>query len=72
MMLSLAVLGPIYSFAYIEVEIHADGFLTRGTAPDPDTPKNVAGAQWYEVPGIWWNTVERLLGTMSGKLAAHG
>jgi len=32
----------------------------------------VAGAQWYEVPGIWWNTVERLSWTMEGKMAIYG
>ena len=72
MMLSLAVLGPIYSFAYTEVGIHPDGFLARGTASDPDIPKDVAGANCYEVPGIWWNTVERLSWTMLGKPAAYG
>ncbi|MAT45052.1 MAG: hypothetical protein CL609_22190 [Anaerolineaceae bacterium] len=72
MMLSLAVLGPIYSVVYTEVGIHPDGFLARGTAPDPDMPKNVAGANWYEVPGIWWNTVERLSWTMVGKPAVYG
>ena len=72
MMLSLAVLGPIYSFVYTEVGIHPDGFLARGTAADPDIPKDVFGAKWYDVPGIWWNTVERLSWTMLGKPAAHG
>ena len=72
MMLSLATLGPIYSFVYTEVGIHPDGFLARGTASDPDIPKDVAGAKWYEVPGIWWNTVERLSWTMVGKPAAYG
>jgi len=72
MMLSLAVLGPIYSFVYTEVGIHPDGFLARGTASDPDIPMDVAGANWYEVPGIWWNTVERLSWTMLGKPAAYG
>ena len=24
--------------------------------------KYVAGAQWYELPGIWWNTVEKYSG----------
>ena len=71
-MLSLAVLGPVYSFVYTEVGIHPHGFLARGTASDPDIPKDVAGAKWYEVPGILWNTVERLSWTMLGKLAAHG
>jgi hypothetical protein len=72
MMASLAVLGPIYSVVYTEVGIHPDGALARGTAKDPDIPKDVAGAQWFEVPGIWWNTVERLSWTMVGKPAAHG
>jgi len=72
MMLSLVALGPIYSFVYTEVGIHPDGFLARGTASDPDIPKDVAGAKWYEVPGIWWNTVERLSWTMVGKPAAYG
>jgi hypothetical protein len=30
MMLSLAVLGPIYSFVYTEVGIHPDGFWHEG------------------------------------------
>ena len=72
MMLSLAALGPIYSFVYTEVGIHPDGALARGTAPDPDIPKDVANAKWYEVPGIWWNTVERLSWTMVGKPATYG
>ena len=72
MILSLAALGPIYSAVYIEVGIHPEGFLARGTAPDPDIPKGVAGAEWYEVPGIWWNTVERLSWTMLGKPATYG
>jgi hypothetical protein len=72
MMLSLAVLGPIYSVAYTEVGIHPDGFLARGIAPDADIPVGVTGAKWYAVPGIWWNTVERLSWTMLGKPAARG
>jgi hypothetical protein len=72
MLLSLATLGPIYSFAYTEVGIRPDGFLARGTAADPDLPQGVAGAHWSEVPGIWWNTVERLSWTMLGKPAAFG
>jgi hypothetical protein len=71
-MLSLVILGPIYSFVYTEVGIHPDGILARGSAPDSDIPKDVAGAQWYEVPGIWWNTVERLSRTMLGKPVAYG
>ena len=72
MILSLAALGPIYSAVDIDVGIHPEGFLARGTAPDPDIPKGVAGAEWYEVPGIWWNTVERLSWTMLGKPATYG
>ena len=72
MMLSLVAMGPIYSFVYTEVGIHPDGFLARGTSPDPDIPKDVGDAKWYEVPGIWWNTVERLSWTMVGKPAAYG
>jgi hypothetical protein len=72
MMLSLATLGPIYSFVYTEDGIHADGALARATAPDPDVPKDVAGMKRYEVPEIWWNTVERLSWTMVGKPAAYG
>ena len=71
-MASLAVLGPIYSFVYTEVGIYPDGVLARGTAQDPDIPKDMANAKWYEVPGIWWNTVERLSWTMLGKPAANG
>jgi len=72
MMLSLAALGPIYSGVYTEVAIHPGGFLDKVTAPDPDIPTDVAGAKWFEVPGIWWNTVERLSWTMLGKPAAFG
>jgi hypothetical protein len=52
---------------YTWVAINPDGFLARVTAPDPDIPKNVAGANWYEIPGIWWNVVERLNWTLLGK-----
>ena len=72
MILSLVAFGPIYSVVYMEVGIHPDGFIARGTAQDPDIPKSVAGALWIEVPGIWWNTVERLSWTMLGKPAAFG
>ena len=72
MMSSLAVLGPIYSIVYTNVAIHPDGQLAKLTAPDPDIPKGVAGAKWYEVPGIWWNTVERLSWTMLGKQTSFG
>ena len=72
MILSLAVLGPVYSAVYTEVGIHPDGLFAHGIAPDPDIPKGVAGAHWYDVPGIWWDTVERLSWTMLGKPASFG
>jgi hypothetical protein len=72
MMLSLAALGPIYSVVYTYVAIHPDGFLDQVTAPDPDIPTGVAEATWYEVPGIWWNVVERLSWTMLGKPHPYG
>lgn len=72
MMLSLAVLGPVYSVVYTEIGIHPDGILARSAVPDPDIPGDVAGAAWYKVPGIWWHTVERLSWTMLGKPAAFG
>jgi hypothetical protein len=67
MILSLAVLGPIYSVVYTEAGIHPDGVIAKGIAPDPDIPKDVAGAEWVEVPGVWWNRVENLSWTMLGK-----
>ncbi len=72
MMLSLAALGPIYSAVYTGVAIHPDGFLDQVTAPDPDIPTGVAWAKWYEVPGIWWNVVERLSWTMLGRQHSVG
>lgn len=72
MMLSLAAIGPIYSVVYTNVSIHPGGFLDKVTAPDPDIPTNVAGTNWYEVPGIWWNVVERLSWTMLGKSHPYG
>jgi len=72
MMLSLAALGPIYSVVYTDVAIHPGGFLDQVTAPDPNIPTGVAGAEWYEVPGIWWDMVERLSWTMLGKPHPYG
>ena len=72
MMLSLATLGPIYSVVYTVVAVNPDGTLAKMTASDPDIPKNVAGAKWYDVPGIWWGVVERLSWTMLGKPASVG
>jgi hypothetical protein len=67
MMVSLATLGPIYSVVYTAVAINPNGTLAKMTASDPDIPKGVDGAKWYEVPGIWWGVVERLSWTMLGK-----
>ena len=72
MMFSLAVLGPIYSVVYTVVAINPEGTLAKITASDPDIPKGVEGAKWYEVPGIWWGVVERLSWTMLGKSASTG
>jgi len=72
MMLSLAALGPIYSVVYTTVAVNPYSTLARGTAPDPDIARDVAGAAWYEIPDIWWKTVERLSWTMLGKPAAYG
>ena len=72
MFLSLATLGPIYSIVYTEAGIHPDGIVARGVANDPDIPKGVAGASWFDVPEIWWGTVERLSWTMLGKPATYG
>ncbi len=67
MMLTLAAIGPIYSFVYTSVGINPSSFLAKVTAPDPDIPKGVAGTQWYSVPDIWWNVVEQISWTMLGK-----
>ena len=72
MMLSLAALGPIYSVVYTTVAINPNGTLAKMTASDPDIPKGVEGAKWYEIPGIWWGEVERLSWTMLGKPASVG
>jgi len=72
MMLSLVTLGPIYSAVYTAVAINPDSTLAKMTASDPDIPKDVDGAKWYEIPGIWWGVVERLSWTMLGKPASVG
>jgi len=72
MMLSLAALGPIYSVVYTDVAIYPDGKLAKVTSSDPDITKGVAGANWYEVPGIWWNVVEHLSWTRLGKPTSVG
>ena len=72
MMLSFAMLGPIYSVVYTALAINPESTLAKMTAFDPDIPRGVEGAKWYEVPGIWWNVVERLSWTMLGKPANVG
>lgn len=72
MFLTLAVLGPTYSALYTEIGIHPGGFWDRVSAPDSNIPKGVAGAQWYEVPHIWWNVVEQLSWSMLGKQRGAG
>jgi len=64
MLLSLAMLGPVYSVVYTSVGVDPEGFLAKVTAPDPDIPKDVAHAAWYKIPDIWWKVVERLSWTM--------
>ncbi len=70
--LSTGKLGPIYSVVYTVVAINPEGTLAKMTASDPDIPKGVEGARWYDVPGIWWGVVERLSWTMLGKPASTG
>jgi len=52
--------------------INPDSTLAKMIASDPDIPKGVENARWYEVPGIWWGVVERLFWTMLGKPATTG
>lgn len=61
---SLFALGPFYATLYTHVALNSQGFLAKVTAPDPDMPKNVSEVKWYDTPGIWWNTFERLSWTM--------
>jgi len=68
----MAALGPIYSVVYTMVAVNPDSALAKGTAPDSDIARDVAGAAWYEIPDIWWKTVERLSWTMLGKPASYG
>ena len=63
---SLFALGPFYATLYTHVALHPDGFLAKVTAPDPDLPQGLQ-AVWYEVPGVWWSTFERLSWTMLAK-----
>lgn len=72
MISTLAVLGPIYSIVYTEAAIHPEGFIGRVTAKDPNIAADVANVNWYEVPGIWWGTVERLSWSMLGLAKPNG
>lgn len=72
MLVSLAAFGPIYSVVYTSVGINPEGTLAKMAAPDPDIPKGVEGAEWYEVPNIWWGVVERLSWMMLGKPTSIG
>jgi hypothetical protein len=72
MISSLAALGPLYSVVYTEVAVHPDGFLASITANDPDIATGVEGADWTEIPDIWWETVERLSWTMLGRQSPYG
>ena len=64
---SLAVLGPIYSVVYTEVGVNPNGWFSKGVASDVDIPTGVENSSFYEIPGVWWNVVERLSWTMLGK-----
>lgn len=55
-----AVMTPFYSVLYTYVGIHPNGFLAKVTTQDGNIPIDSAGADLIEVPGIWWETVERL------------
>lgn len=57
---SLAILGSFYSALYTYVAVRPKSFIAKVTAPDADIAKNVEGANWMEIPGVWWKTVERL------------
>jgi hypothetical protein len=61
---SLFALGPFYVALCTHVALNPQGFLAKVTALDPDMPKNVSEAKWYETPDIWWDTFERLSWTM--------
>lgn len=72
MMTFLAVMGPIYSVVYTETAIHPDGFIGRITAQDSNIAEGVENAPLFEIPGIWWGTVERLSWSMMGKQHTTG
>lgn len=72
MFLTLGLIGPAYSVVYTDIGTHPGGFLDRVSQPDSNIPTGVAGARWYEVPGIWWDVVEQISWTMLGELRASG
>lgn len=72
MFLTLGLIGPVYSVVYTDIGIHPGGFLDRVSQPDSNIPTGVAGAPWYEAPGIWWDVVEQISWTMLGKPSASG
>ncbi len=45
-MLSLAVLGPIYSVVYTAVAIYPNGKVAKVTASNPDIPKGAEVVNW--------------------------
>jgi hypothetical protein len=48
---SLFALGPFYATLYTHVGLHPNGFW-QVTAHDPDMPRFVSDARWYEIPEI--------------------
>ncbi len=67
MFASLATVGLFYSGLYTYVAIEPESFLAKVTAPDPDIAKDAKGSAWYEVPNVWWKTLERVSWTMLGQ-----
>lgn len=72
MFLTLGLIGPTYSVVYTDIGMHPGGFLDRVSAPDSNIPTGVAGASWYEAPGVWWDVVEQISWTTLGKPRARG
>jgi hypothetical protein len=72
MIITLTALGSVYSVVYTDVGIHPGGLFDHISAPDSNIPTGVAGAEWHEVPDIWWRVVERLSWTMLGKQHPFG
>jgi hypothetical protein len=59
MMVSLAVLGPIYSVVYTEAGIHPDGLLARGIAPDGTPCRGSGGTRLSGFHGLCWESRQR-------------